>query len=624
MRNFTYLVATMVLLSLSSLNAQVVTSGQDDGSDGTLRQEILDTPSGGTITFDPIVTSVTLDSELTINKSITISGGNLLVPNTTIDADNNGRAFNITAGTVVFNNLDIINGVEVDGGAIIANATLTINDSNLTDNTANGASGSGGAIYVNSGGTLVINNSGISNNVANRAGGGIEDNSGAGLNITLNNVNLNNNNAGVSPATAAPGNGGGLHITGAGDAEITGGTVNNNLAAAEGGGLWNGSGTMTVDGTTIDGNTASGAMADQGGGGIFNEMGTLVVQNSTTISNNIADGASGSGGGILNNQGSLTINDSEISDNSAVRAGGGIEEKSVAGSMLMMTNVDLLNNDAASNPGNGGGLHISGSGDSNITGGNVNGNIAASEGGGLWNGSGIMTVDGTTIDGNTANGAMADQGGGGIFNEMGTLVVQNSTTISNNIADGTSGSGGGILNNQGSLTINDSEISGNSAVRAGGGIEENSVAESMLTMTNVDLMNNDVASNPGNGGGLHVTGAGDSDISGGMVSGNTASLEGGGLWNGSGSMTIDGTTIDGNTASGAMANEGGGGIFNAGGMLMVMNATISNNIVDGASGSGGGILNDMGSLEVQDSDFEMNTAVRAGGAIEETLLMEVC
>ena len=87
--------------------------------------------------------------------------------------------------------------------------------------------------------------------------------------------------------TASPGNGGGLHITGAGDATITGGTANGNIAANEGGGLWNGTGTLTVDGTTISGNTASGAAADNGGGGIYNVGGTLLITDAT-ISDNLA------------------------------------------------------------------------------------------------------------------------------------------------------------------------------------------------------------------------------------------------------------------------------------------------------------------------------------------------
>ena len=42
--------------------------------------------------------------------------------------------------------------------------------------------------------------------------------------------------------------------------------VNNNEAGAEGGGLWNGSGSMWLDGVMIDGNVASGNDPDQGGG----------------------------------------------------------------------------------------------------------------------------------------------------------------------------------------------------------------------------------------------------------------------------------------------------------------------------------------------------------------------
>ena len=134
--------------------------------------------------------------------------------------------------------------------------------------------------------------------------------------------------------------------------------------------------------------------------------------------------------------------------------------------------------------------------------------------------------------------------------------------------------------------MSDSELSGNTSMRAGGGIEVNS-GGGTLDLTNVDLLNNSTAAAPGNGGGLHITGSDDSTITGGTASGNTASLEGGALWNGSGTMTVDGTVIDGNTASGAGADNGGGGIFNAGGTLNVLNATITNNIADGASGSGG-------------------------------------
>ncbi|MEZ6137409.1 MAG: hypothetical protein R3C53_21175 [Pirellulaceae bacterium] len=62
-------------------------------------------------------------------------------------------------------------------------------------------------------------------------GGGIEAETGTTTNLT--NVFLTMNNAGSVPMRLPrPGNGGGLHITGAGNATITGGEVTDNVAAA--------------------------------------------------------------------------------------------------------------------------------------------------------------------------------------------------------------------------------------------------------------------------------------------------------------------------------------------------------------------------------------------------------
>src|SRR5690606_7543752 len=259
------------------------------------------------------------------------------------------------------------------------------------------------------------------------------------------------------------------------------------------------------------------------------------------------------GGGILNNLGSLTVSDSELSGNTSMRAGGAIEENSIAGSLLTITNSDLINNSTASAPGNGGGLHISGAGDSNITGGNVSGNTASREGGGLWNGAGIMTVDGTTIDANIATGPMADDGGAGIFNNGGTLNVLNAT-ISNNIADGAAGSGGGIFNNEGTLTVTDSDLTGNTSMRAGGAIEERSVAGSLLTLTNTNLMNNSTASAPGNGGGIHNASGGDVIVMRSTISSNTANGAGAGIYNNGASFDLNAVTVAMNNA----LSDGGG------------------------------------------------------------------
>ncbi|MEZ5944589.1 MAG: hypothetical protein R3C18_24645 [Planctomycetaceae bacterium] len=121
---------------------------------------------------------------------------------------------------------------------------------------------------------------------------------------------------------------------------------------------------------------------------------------------------------------------------------------------------------------------------------------------------------------------------------------------------------------------------------------------------------------PGNGGAMHVTGLATVTLTGGTVSGNTAALEGGGLWNSTGRMNVNNVLVDGNTASGDAADDGGGGIFNNGGRLAVTGSTLSNNIADGASGSGGGIFSTAGLVTVKDSTLSGNVANRAGGGVE--------
>ena len=609
-------VVSSMMLSMACLISfgQTVTSNLDDGSPGTLRSQINAATAGATVNIDNSVTNIVLTmGQINLNQNITINGNS--AGTSAISGGMNSRIFEISNGSVTINNVALVNGVADNGGAIqIADANLTMNNVTLSNNTANAANGSGGAIMVASNAQLTANTCSFTNNIANRAGGAIEG--VAGTTITLNNSTLAANKAGVSPATPAPGNGGGLHITGSATTNINGGTIVGNMAAAEGGGLWNGSGTMNIDGSLIVGNTASGASADNGGGGIYNlNNGTLNITNAQ-IRSNTANGASGSGGGILNDVGAqLSITNSTIAQNTANRAGGGIEDNSGT-STIMLTNVHLDSNSADGPPGNGGGLHITGGGSATIMGGTVNGNMAASEGGGLWNGTGTMSIDGTMIMNNTASGASADNGGGGIYNlNNGTVTITNAM-IKYNIANGTAGSGGGILNDVGSqLSVSNSEIIGNIANRAGGGIEDNS-GTSTITLTDINLDSNVVLGPPGNGGGLHITGGGSVTITGGTVNGNEAQQEGGGLWNGSGMMIVNQTEIDGNWTYGNAAHDGGAAIFNNGGDVSITETEITNNMATGTSASGGGLLSLNGEITIESSMFNMNAANRAGGAIE--------
>ena len=568
------------------------------------------------------------------------------------------------AGEMTFNGVTVMNntasgaGDDQGGGGIFnAGGVLTIYSSTasiITGNVADGAAGSGGGILLD-GGSATIDGATISSNVANRAGGGLELNARIDQTASVNLANVTLDNNALPTASAAPGNGGGLHVSGPGTVDITGGTASGNTAAAEGGGLWNGSGTMTISGTTIVGNVASGAADNEGGGGIFNAGGALVINTSSgavTIESNVADGTSGNGGGIMIDGGSASLDGATVQLNQANRAGAGIElnARVDTSASVIIANSSLSGNvtpTGTAAPGNGGALHVSGQGTVNIDGSSITSNTAAAEGGGLWNGSGTMTITTSSILDNDALGDGDDQGGGGIFNSGGALVIGNAPVtrrskgvlpvqITGNRATGTSGSGGGILIDGGSAMIVDANISQNDANRAGGGIELNARVDTAasLTMSGGTLGSNTtpaVSANPGNGGGLHVSGPGSVQISATAVTNNVAAAEGGGLWNGSGPMTVTGGTISANVASGVVADssapedfQGGGGIFNAGGALSVESGTqITGNMADGVGGagnvssSGGGIMSVGGSVSLtNDVVLSGNTALRAGGGIE--------
>lgn len=294
-----------------------------------------------------------------------------------------------------------------------------------------------------------------------------------------------------------------------------------------------------------DGATVDGQKRDR----VFDvRPGASLTLKNITVTGGVAAGALGTdGGGGVRNAGTLDVDGATITRNSAERAGGGIEAQ--PGSTTTVSRSTLSYNTTGNSPGNGGGLHVTGAGTVHVDRSVISGNAAASEGGGLWNsGSGVMTVDRSTVSGNTASGPAADEGGGGLFQDAGatgTLTVTRAEII-HNVADGAAGSGGGILNDEGTLVVERSTVQSNSAKRAGGGIEAN---VGRTTLERTDLIGNTTGNHPGNGGGLHLTGAGRITIDRGSVTGNSAAKEGGGLWNSAtGSMTVSRTTIRGNTA----------------------------------------------------------------------------
>jgi hypothetical protein len=239
---------------------------------------------------------------------------------------------------------------------------------------------------------------------------------------------------------------------------------------------------LTVKNSSISGNSAGV------GGGIEAIRGSITVQNSD-VSDNVATGDNfGIGGGGIylfpGVTGTLTIESSTISGNVAHQlasnhaTGGGVESKGPT----TITDSTVSGNHTDGAYGSGGGIYIStgldGSSiqDSTITGNYTTGQF--SEGGGISLGAyGDMDLTGSTIADNHTTGANAN--GGGIVLHAGSPNSNNAapsienTTIADNYTSGTGASGGGMfIYYESHLGITNSTISGNSTENFGGGIYE--------------------------------------------------------------------------------------------------------------------------------------------------------
>lgn len=308
--------------------------------------------------------------------------------------------------------------------------------------------------------------------------------------------------------------------------------------------------TLRVEDATLRGGRAP---AGESGGAIRGTEATVRVVDSRLVGNS-AQGEGASGGAIMNDRGTLVVVDSRILKNRAERAGGGIEANE---GTTRVEETLLKGNRTGAAPGNGGGLHLTGTGTVRVEDSRVIGNRASAEGGGLWNSvTGEMTVTDTVLRGNVGAGAEATNGGGALFNDGGQMTVRG-VTATGNKAPGAAGSGGGLLNDQGSVTVRDSVFTENTATRAGGAIETNL---GTLRLVDVDMLRNRTGDAPGNGGGLHLTAEAQVTYDGGTVRGNDATAEGGGLWNSAtGTLTVTDVTVRGNSA------PDGANVYNDGG-----------------------------------------------------------
>ena len=286
---------------------------------------------------------------------------------------------------------NIINNTETsgNGGGIDNWGTISLNDTNLYGNTANGY-GYGGGIE-NDQGSMNINCSNIYLNLATFGGGGIDVSEGSGYGIvTINNSNIYSNTAYTT--------GGGLNNNLDGVMIINNSKIYGNIATrsstSAGGGVYNLGGAMGITGTNIYSNSAIW------GGGIDNNNGIYTLDDSNIYLNS----AQIYGGGILNDEFDYTcyIIDSSIYNNTAIW-GGGIDNDY---GNLELINSNIYNNTATLN---GGGVYNQKDGNLNISDSNITNNTSQLGPGSAIYNMGISTVNFNRIIGTGT--VIANQGG---------------------------------------------------------------------------------------------------------------------------------------------------------------------------------------------------------------------
>ena len=242
-----------------------------------------------------------------------------------------------------------------------------------------------------------------------------------------------------------------LTIVGAGQAVLDGNQAGRTVTVGSGplvgldhliitngiGGIYN-QGTLTVNDSTVSGNTASNGP----GGGINNGVNATLVVTVSTVRDNYSLGA----GGGINNNGSLTVRDSLLFGNSADNCGG-IDSTGI-GVTASVSESSVYDNIARVADGGG----ICDSSTLTLSGSSVYGNTAGF-GAGLYDNDGTESVIRSTVTRNTAS----DQGGG-IYNVNGGTMTLTRSTVGDNTANGGAGSGGGVYNASGTVTLDQSWV----------------------------------------------------------------------------------------------------------------------------------------------------------------------
>ena len=504
-------------------------------------------------------------------------------------------------------------------GAVFAGNVAEVNPDNEWDG------GCGGAV-INYGNMTVTGGSFTANGAY--YGGGLYNQAGAGVPMTVTDVDFANNTASwgggaicncwgelvvsggtftSNKVTGSSGRDGGA-IANWSDAEITGATFTGNTAA-KGGALSNTGTTLTVTGAIFSGNSA-----DEGGAfWNMNEWGDSVA---VLVNCSYTENKAEQGGAIWNGE-ELTVSGGEFSKNAALDGKGGALYNSGA---AVVSGANFVENEAVY-----GGAIWHGGETLELVGDTVASNSAIYGGAIYANGSGATVISGGSFTSNTAAydedydlGGM----GGAIYATAGATVTVTGAVFAGNVAEVNpdnewDGGCGGAVINYGNMTVTGGSFTANGAYY-GGGLYNQAGAGVPMTVTDVDFANNTASW----GGGAICNCWGELVVSGGTFTSNkvtgSSGRDGGAIANWS-DAEITGATFTGNTAA------KGGALSNTGTTLTVTGAIFSGNSAD--EGGAFWSMNDWGVSVAAfvDCTFTGNSATQ-GGAIwnGETLTIDGC
>ena len=360
-----------------------------------------------TLTFDGVDDDNALTGDLDITGDLTIIGAG--AENTIIDGGDIDRVFDILAGAnVTISGVTIRNGNARNGGGVRNFGTLTLKDSIVEDNVAEGFFDSvGGGIANAEGATLTLDGVIVRNNTAEIHGGGLYSTDST---ATVINSVFENNSTEMD--------GGGISVFN-GRLDMTGGAIRNNSADLAGGGLSMESAVISLTEVSVTGNAA---LEEGGGINVFGNDAELRIFTST-----IADNTAGNeGGGIRASGATLGLMDTTVSANTTTLGGGGIFSDS---SIVEIQNSLLFSNNASEH---GGGISHNGpSGSLGISNSTFSGNATLLSGGAIYNASsGTTLLVNATVTANSAGTI-----GGGIRSttstSLGNTIVAENTAVTN-------------------------------------------------------------------------------------------------------------------------------------------------------------------------------------------------